>query len=916
MMNFIGKWSFQQTNSTLTLDAGTLQLVLSDSTGNSLQKWNAYGSVDQFILQAPNGKYISYDDNQYKASLNRDDAINYFSLVMADDDNCNIVDLGIKGAGPIQYWWSVNGSQLGRIAKSGTAPNSAVFVQKIITVGMATFLEYGFSSPQPDLTWGYFANADLSGAMDMTRVDFTQANLSGANLSGVPMTCCNFTSATVIGANMSGFGTDLTSAILTNADFTGTRLNSAQLLEVNFTGANMTNVDMTDASLAKPNFTDSNLTGVKMCNASTGGGHGGNIDLTAMTFSKHTRFTGCQMRYNDLRNYDFSQMVFNQADLTGCLMDNVKLDYAEMSYCNLTGTSVTGNVSMVGTNFSNATLTNANMTGARMGSISLCFRVTGIADESTFETALKDDDTETVNSIFARNDYPLTGNIVITSSPNAAGRMWTVQTTSEVYTVRKEGSDTDASLAVYQPVAAAILTNAFMKGIILTSANLFNVRAAGAQIYGGAKLDGNAILEGAQFDNANMGSINLKQAKLYGVNFDYAILTGAQFQGADLSVASSGGATSLMRANLQGANFSDSKLANAIFTDAAISVSDPQNSKNIWGVWLFTTQGTSGLLSEIQAATASIELPTKLMPYVQQGKITKQLQAGFKQKGITISDSALVTIQQYGPYWTLVDGTVSYVIFQSCDSDLYQPSLGVALGTDDTVTPTFFIPLYLQTQLKTGVVTADVIAALKRDGGITISSAAQVKAMQQATDWLLTDLTVSYNLWRGLNKSCELALTARTAIPNLLSVLNFNSLPLSSRASLSSTGSNSWLLDNDSDNPFNPVINYIKFTLIADAASGMLRAYGRMMRLVRISAQGQQEFQNQWCDATTLNQSMLQDSTICPNSVRASVNRAQGTPFAAWMQAQAIPKAPFCVPSADGTYYCPISPPSSLTLFE
>ncbi|MFS2223861.1 pentapeptide repeat-containing protein [Pantoea sp. B65] len=910
-MNFIGKWSFQQNNHYLTLDENSQQLTLSGTAEGNAQKWNAYGTPEQFILQAPNGKYVFYHDNVYLASLGRDDAMSYFSLVITAGQNCNIIDLGIQGAGSEQYWWTVNGTSLERVAKSAIAPDSALLMQDVITVGMEQFLNFGFPQPQPDLTWVYLAGQDLSSCIGFIQANFTQANLSGANLSGVPMNSGNFTHAIVTNANLSGFSTALTNARLINADFTGTRLNSAQLLAVDFTGANLSHVDMTDASLSQPNFTDANLTGVKMSNPSTGGGFGGSIDLTQMTFSNKTCFTLCQMRYNDLRHCDFTGMVFNHADLTGCRLDKTTLDCADMSYCNLSGTSVTGNVSMVGANFSNATLTGADMTGAQMGSISLRFRVSGSANVIVFQTALTQDDITTVQTVFRQNGYPLTGDIVITTSPYAADRVWTVQTYSASYTVRKEGQDSGASLAVYQTAVAAILANAFMKDIILTSANLFNVRAPGAQIYGSAKLDGNAILEGAQFDNANMGGINLKQAQLYGVNFDYATLTGAQFQGAELTVAATGGAVSLTRANLQGANFSDSKLADAIFTDAAVSVADPLNASVTWGVWLFDTPDSAELSGEISAAVNSVELAMAILPYIQQGKISKQLQAGFRQQGITISDSALVTIQQFGPYWTLTDAATSYVIFQSCDSAQYQPALGVAPGANDTVTPQFFIPLYLESQLKTGTVTPDVIAAFRQNGQLTLSAGSQVAACQQATDWLVTDVAVSYNLWRGLNKFCELTLTARAAIPNLLAVFNIHSLPLSSRALVSSNASGGWLLDNDADNPFNPVINYIKFTLISDLATGNLSAYGQMMRVVRLSAQGQQEFENLRCDLTLLDKNMLQSSTVCPNSARTDVNNAAGTPFINWMRAQEMPKAPFCVPSADGTYYCPQKPPSS-----
>ncbi len=905
-MDFLGKWSCEQSSMYVTLDLDSKQLNISGADEGAEQRFNAYGTDEQFILQGPNGKYVVWSGSQYEANLERDGELSYFALEASGND-FRIVDLGIKGAGGTQYYWDNQSEALLRVEKSASPATTTVFTKFVITLGLKDMLSHGFESIRPDLTWVYLVDANLSSMMDFSQVNATNANFAGINLSNVNMSSVNFTNAIVTNAKMTGQGADLSSAILTNADFTGTNMKYATLFGVDFTGANMSQVDMTSTSLSRPDFTDTNLTDVKMSNPTSAGG---SIDLMQMKFSVNTNFNGCQMRNTFLKGFDFSKVVFTHADLTGCKMDNTKLDGAEFSYANLTDVSLTGNISMIGTNFSNATLTKANMTGAQMGSIGLRFRISEQAEFDQFKIALENGDVNTVKTIFNENGYPLTDPVSITESPSAPGRVWDVRSGDNVtYTVRLEAVGNSESLAVYQIVVAAVLVNAFMKGTILTSANLFNVRASGVQLYGGAKLDGGAILEGAQFDNANMSDINLKQAQLYGVNLNYTILTGAEFQGAKLEPSATGGAVSLVRASLQGANFSGAALKDAIITDAAVSVNDEVETDLLNGVWLYDTPQTTNLVDELNEGINSFELPTVLLPYLHSGLVTIQIIAGFAANGVTITEHAIVSVLEYGPYWQVTDGNDDYVIFHSCDSSLYQPALGVAHGTDDTQTPAFYMPLYLQNQLQTGSVSEDVSAEFAKNG-ITLSSSARVEAKQQETDWLLTDISSSYNLWRGLSKMCQLSLTVRPAVPGVLALFSSHSMPLTSRITISSRKPGRWTIDNDSNNPFNPIVNYIKFNMVEQTSDPDINIFGMMMRVVRLSSQNVLEYENIICDVTVLPEESLQPTTICPNSIRYDVNANAGTSYNEWMQAKELPQAPYCIPSADGTYYCPAKPPS------
>jgi len=143
----------------------------------------------------------------------------------------------------------------------------------------------------------------------------------------------------------------------------------------------------------------------------------------------------------------------------------------------------------------------------------------------------------------------------------------------------------------------------------------------------------------------------------------------------------------------------------------------------------------------------------------------------------------------------------------------------------------------------------------------------------------------------------------------VLDLFASHSLPLTRRATVSAAGSNRWTVDNDSNNPFNPITNYIKCTVSHDATEDTLDVYGSMLRVQRVGPAGTQSYTNIQVRVTGLSQQDLQASTVCPNSSRTKVNAAEKLPFKQWMRARELPKPPYCVPSADGAFFCPPSGP-------
>jgi uncharacterized protein YjbI with pentapeptide repeats len=947
-MTFIGKWTFTASSGQVVmLDDKTGQLVVGPAGAAAQQRLNAYGTTSMFVLQATGGKYVAWNGTAYVANQARDGAATWFALEDAGSGAWRVTDLGPKGTDTPYYWNGVTGP-LARVAKGGSPPATTAFKQTVVTPGIADILQNGMPGANADLTWAYLGAVDLSPILTVQQADLTGANLAGANLMGVAFSLAtisgadltgakmtgtvDMTSATMIGANLTGV--DLTDAqmpsvtadraILTDAKLIGVTLTDAKLpgaklirtklsgfsalmSNVDFTGADLTDADFTEASVRTVTLLGTDLTGVSMSNPK------GQtfVDLTDAKVDSGTNFTSAKLQYVDLSGKDLSNCVMTHVDLTGSKLDNVKLIGTELSYAVLDGCSMTGNIAMFGANFSNAQMTAARLPGAQMGSISLVFRIVndtaGKQAYDAFLKALNGGEAKGVTDAFLANGVKLTAPVNVLGSTFAPGRAWTVSATGATYTVRLETTAGTDSLAVYQPAPAAILTNAYMRDAVLTSANLFNVRASGVQLYGTARLDGQVILEGVQFDSANLSGINLKQARLDGVNFGHATLTAAHFDGAWLTPDARGGQASLANANLQGATFTDAHLGDAILTDAAVSVARTEGSTQVEGVWLFSTRSTETLSAQLSAATKQISLPVAIAPQLVQGPVTDGVRNAFQKQGVTLSTNALAVVQDTGPVWTIADGANTYRVFQACDKANYVPALGVAKSAT-SLTVSFTIPLYLERDLRTGPVSDSVRKAFAA-GGVTLGTDAKVTAATMNTDWQVVDTNASYDLWLGLNLDCALAISGRASIPAVLDFYANHSLPLSRRSTVTAGGTGRWAIDNDSNNPFNPITNYIKFNLVIETTGAPLDVYGSMLRVQRVGPNGTQIFDNVAVGITKLGQAELQPSTVCPNSNRTKVNIGEKLPFKQWMRARELPKPPWCIPSADGAFYCPPSGP-------
>lgn len=955
-MSFLGKWTLSQGSGRIVVDLTTGSLAVAPAPTDGSDRFNTYGTESAFTLQAANGSYVVRAGAGYAATAAATDPPSYFGLSMSGS-SAQIVDLGPDPGTPGTSVWSVHGGALSSVVPTTPAPPSTLFARAVVTPGLADILEDGFDSPQPDLTWvgvpdvdwtqaslldltqAVLANADLSGGKfapgtafhnaTADHADFSHAMLDDCDLSGMTLTWARLTNAQMDGIDLSH--SDLSHATGTGARITGSRnlahavfddggfdradfAGASNIMSTSFRGCSLVGASFKGCSVTgSMDLTGADLTGAYLSNPADGTT---DIYPNQLTFDHTTTFEATTMQYLDLTGYDLSATNLVRADLTGCKLDRANLTMTNLGFAVLDGVTVTGGVAMHGANLTNASLEGADLTGAQLGAVGQRFRVPRTdPDFATLHTALVAADGAGVAKVFMAHGQALEGQVWVRPSTFTPDTAWQVgaQNLPLPFLVVLQGSGPSSSLAAYQPTPPAVLSNAFMVNVNLSGANLFGVRASGAQLYStvGRSVNLNrAVVDGLQVNNANLGSIDLSQAALNGVNFDYAILTGADFTGATIGIDSNGGQTSFNGTNLQAADFTGATLQNVIFANAACAVANPNDSSTFAGVWLFTMPArTAGLVTDqLDSAVGTATVPTELLPTMQaSGPVPPGLAAALADAGLKVAADALLVVMTTGTYWHITDGAHHYVVFESVSDD-YAPALGVARGDSYTVDATCYLDLSLEPSLANGPMAPAVADALAAEG-IALSSGAKVTVAQFPKVWQVVSGADLWTLWLMFDSSAlgaDTRLAARPAIDNLVAAFGSSSIALSAQAVVTALPSGGWLVDNDSENPFNAARGYIQYALLPTPDGG-IDVYGHWMRIVRATGQSTQQFFNIPCDTTQLTSRSLAGSpnTVCPNGGTVTSNSTAGVPFSQWLRARLLPTPPVCVPDPSGKFTCP-----------
>jgi len=132
------------------------------------------------------------------------------------------------------------------------------------------------------------------------------------------------------------------------------------------------------------------------------------------------------------------------------------------------------------------------------------------------------------------------------------------------------------------------------------------------------------------------------------------------------------------------------------------------------------------------------------------------------------------------------------------------------------------------------------------------------------------------------------------------------SIAHSIRATATAIKSGGWQVSNDSENPYNPVKNYIIFNVIPNSTTNGLDVFGAFMRIERLKTPTESEYFNLPAGLTKLTQKQMQSpGIVCPNGELSTTNQRNGLAYNLWLRARVAPRAPFCVPDPLGLYFCP-----------
>lgn len=181
---------------------------------------------------------------------------------------------------------------------------------------------------------------------------FSQANLSGIDLSGVDLDASDLSQADLIGTNLANAyleGSNLSHAYLKGANLSGAYLNRAKMKAASLSAANLQNATLQGADLEGAYLRDANLSGADLSGA----------NLSGADLSK-TNLSGA-----DLSGADLSETNLSNANLSGARLSGANLNRARCKGGNLCEADLS-NSQALSTNFSGAKLT-----GARLGNWSV-----------------------------------------------------------------------------------------------------------------------------------------------------------------------------------------------------------------------------------------------------------------------------------------------------------------------------------------------------------------------------------------------------------------------------------------------------------------------------------------------------------------------------------------------------------------
>jgi len=222
-----------------------------------------------------------------------------------------------------------------------------------------------------DLSEANLSGAKLSGVnfshANLSVVNFSGANLMVANLSHASLNVARLTGANLVGANLSH--ASLNVANLIRADLSHAKLRAASLIRSELIRTDLSNADLSEANLRSADLREATLRQAILRYANLSEATLRDGFLTGANL-EHAKLNNTDLSRTDLgganfRDADLQQANLHRANLSGANLNGTNLRWADLSGANLTWADLSG-ATLSGANLIGADLSHANLTNASL----------------------------------------------------------------------------------------------------------------------------------------------------------------------------------------------------------------------------------------------------------------------------------------------------------------------------------------------------------------------------------------------------------------------------------------------------------------------------------------------------------------------------------------------------------------------
>ncbi|HWU86440.1 MAG TPA: pentapeptide repeat-containing protein [Kofleriaceae bacterium] len=616
--------------------------------------------------------------------------------------------------------------------------------QQVSTVGI---LDYDGGSPA---MWGYYldprdAPSGLNGVFTTPGID---AILEQGALVGGDLTFVDLTDESLVQVTLTSCRFDY--AILAGTDFTG-----ATIAGTSFIGCDLSQIifdattTLTSTQAAPMIFNEATLPAALLPAGDWSYMQLAGATVTGIVQPLSTQAAPLQAPgavLVGMNGGDLTSFVLQDAVLTGAQLTSLDLSGADLTGANL------GGALLQGVNLTNATLTGIVAPGAQLGGLSTLISLTTIspwqlfsADAAILAPAFQQVGIElsasasltTVGASFTLDDTASgTEYTIVQSTSGAAG------TTLTLYYVPQAGGP--ATAVVLPASALSLIDGNDVAGLVtvfealslpLSASAVLAVETASWQLVSGAqtwpiRLDSSsqsatvptvyaaaapanlsgAYLPDATLTDANLYGVSAPGCQLYGAS---ATLAGAILEKADFSGANLG-SMSLATAYLLGTTLDYAVLVNASFSGAQLTPAADGTATSLYAANLQGADFTDALVygANLNNAAIAVNIGTQTDPI---GGVWL----------FTLDTSLAATLQA---------ATVSFSLNPNGDFATYEKMLNALDGAN----------------------LHEVTEAFQREGGITLSSTAQITTQQQRGGWqIVQSSSVAFTLWTALDAGGE-----------------------------------------------------------------------------------------------------------------------------------------------------------------